>query len=232
MDIGKAFTYVFEDPNWIKKVLIGGIVLLIPIVDFAVIGYMLTTLRNVSEGQPTPLPEWSEFGKHFMKGLYAVVGIIVYFLPAIVVLCCSAIATTIIGGGASAVGGRNTGNTVGGALGLVTVCLSCIAYLYMFIAGITMYAPLTRFAMSENQFSLFWDIRGNLDFIKNNLANYVIALLIAIVASFVAEFGLILCIVGVLFTSFWSSMVAAHVFGQFYRQSQGGAAAPSMPTMA
>jgi hypothetical protein len=87
--------------------------------------------------------------------------------------------------------------------------------------AVTIYAPLTRFAMSNNQLSIFWDFRGNLDLIMKNVGNYVMALLIAIIASFIASFGIILCVIGVFFTSFWSLLVAAHVFGQFWRNSQG-----------
>ncbi len=225
MDIGKAFTYVFEDPNWIMKVLIGGIVLLIPIVDFAVYGYMLTTLKNVADGQPNPLPEWSDFGAHFMKGLYAVVGILVYFLPAIIVYCCAFALTFGATAVAGSAGGQDAGNTIGGILGIVTLCLQCLVGLYAIVAGLTLYAPLTRFAMSANQLSIFWDFRGNLAFIQRNLTNYIIALLVALVASFVAEFGLILCIVGVLFTLFWAQLVSAFLFGQLWKNQ---AAAPAM----
>ncbi len=235
MDIGKSFTYVFEDPNWIVKVLIGGIVSVIPIVNFAVVGYMLTTLRNVAEGQPTPLPEWGDFGNHFMKGLYAVVGGIVYFLPAIVVYCCIILLTSLLPGSAGTVSGRNAANNVGGIVGLVVTCLGCLVGLYSLVAGLTIYAPLTRFAMSANQLSVFWDLRGNFDFITRNLSNYIIAILIALVASFVASLGLILCVVGVIFTEFWSSMVTANIFGQLWRQSEGvGGVSPAMaaPPMA
>lgn len=227
MDIGKAFTYVFEDPNWIMKILIGGIVLLIPIVNFAVYGYMLSTLKNVADGQPNPLPEWSDFGAHFMKGLYAFVGILVYFLPAIVVYCCIFALTFGLSAaaGSSSGSGSDAGSSIAGVLGLVTLCLQCIVGIYALFAGLTLYAPLTRFAMSANQLSIFWDFRGNLAFIQKNLTNYIIALLIAFVASFVAEFGIILCVVGVLFTIFWAQMVAANVFGQLWKNQ---AAPPAM----
>jgi hypothetical protein len=217
MDIGKSFTYVFEDPKWMMKVLIGGIVLLIPIVNFAVYGFMLTTLKNVADGQANPLPEWSDFGAHFMKGLYAAVGVIVYLLPGIVVICCAQVLTIGLSTVAGAAGGNDAGGTVAGIVGILGLCLMCIAYLYIFVAALTMYAPLTRFAMSANQLSLFWDFRGNLAFIQKNLTNYIIALLITFVAAFVAEFGIILCIVGVLFTLFWSTLVAANVFGQLWK---------------
>jgi hypothetical protein len=225
MDIGKSFTYAFEDPNWIMKILIGGIVLLIPIVNFAVYGYMLTTLKNVADGQPNPLPEWSDFGAHFMKGLYAFVGILVYFLPAIVVYCCVFALSFGVSAAAGAAGGRDAGNAAASLLGLITLCLQCLVGIYALFAGLTLYAPLTRFAMSANQLSIFWDFRGNLDFIMKNLTNYIIALLIAWVASFIAGFGIILCFVGVLFTSFWATTVGAHVFGQLWRNRASAPAA-------
>ncbi|MBI5302357.1 MAG: DUF4013 domain-containing protein [Chloroflexi bacterium] len=227
MDIGKAFTYVFEDPKWMMKVLIGGLVGLVPIVNFAVLGYMLTTLKNVADGQQYPLPEWGEFGAHFMKGLYAFVGVLVYFAPLIVVSCCVGVLGAVASGAVGSTAGRNAGDAVASVVSILTLCLNCVAGLYGLVAGITLYAPMTRFAMSANQLSLFWDFRANFDFIMKNLSNYIIALLIGIVASIIGSFGIILCGVGILFTAFWSYMVAAYMFGQFWRTAQGQGTAPA-----
>ena len=60
-----------------------------------------------------------------------------------------------------------------------------------------------------------------MDLIMKNLSDYIIALLIVLVAGFVAGFGIILCVIGVFFTQFWSMLVAANVFGQFWRKTQG-----------
>ena len=85
MDIGKAFSYVFEDEQWISKVLLGGVILLIPIVGWiAVSGYMVKVAQNVAQGNPRPLPQWGEFGDHFMRGLYAFVIGLVYLIPVFV----------------------------------------------------------------------------------------------------------------------------------------------------
>jgi len=225
MDIGKAFTYVFEDPNWIMKVVIGGLLMLVPIVGtIVVLGYMLNTLKNVADGMQLPLPEWGEFGNHFMKGLYGFVGVLIYFAPLILLVCCIWVIAIVGGAGAGAAGNRG-GDAIGSVVGLLILCVQCIAGLYGLVAGGTLYAPLTRFAVSANQLSIFWDFRGNFDFISKNIANYVIALLLAWVASLVASFGVILCVVGVLFTSFWSYLVSAYLFGQLWRQSQGQVAA-------
>jgi hypothetical protein len=170
------------------------------------------------------LPEWADFGAHFMKGLYAFVGILVYFLPAILIYCCifglQIGASAIVG----SVGGRDAGSNVAGIIGILSICLNCVLGLYSLVAGLTLYAPLTRFAMSANQLNIFWDFRNNFDFIMKNLSNYVIALLVGLVASFVAQFGIILCVIGVIFTLFWAYMVQAFLFGQLWKNRVASAA--------
>lgn len=224
MDFGKAFTYVFEDKNWMMKVLVGGLISLIPIAGaIIVLGYMLTTMKNVADGQPEPLPEWSNFGELFMKGLYAFVGVLVYFLPVIVLSCCMGVLTAVVGGAAgssSSSSAQSAGGALAGVVSILSICLNCVIALYSLVAGLSLYAPLTRFAMTANQLSVFWDFRGNFAFIQKNVANYFIALVVAWVASMVGSFGIILCVIGVLFTTFWSSMVGAHAFGQMWRVSQ------------
>lgn len=230
MDIGKSFTYVMEDPNWIMKVLIGGLVSMVPIVNFAALGYMVTTLKNVADGQPQPLPEWANFGDHFMKGLYVFVGYLIYFAPALIVYCCVSIlggvATGVLGSATSGVG-RDAAGALGGVISIVMMCLYCVMALLFLVAGVLFPSALTRFAVSQNQLSLFWDFRGTFDLVSKNVSNYVMAILIALVAGFLASFGVILCFIGVVFTSFWSQLVTAHVFGQFWRASQGQGTVPA-----
>jgi hypothetical protein len=219
MDIGKSFTYVFEDPNWIMKVLIGGIVGIIPIVNFAALGFMVTTLKNVADSQPQPLPEWGNFGEHFMKGLYVFVGALVYIAPILLLYCCMMVIPIALGGAGSAAG-RDAGSTLAGVGSILSMCLGCLMFLLVLVVAVMFPAALTRYAMSS-QLSTFWDFRGNFDLISKNLGNYIMAILIVWVAGFLASFGMILCIIGVFFTSFWSQLVSAHVYAQFWRASQG-----------
>ena len=128
MDIGRAFSYFTEDADWVKKVLIGGVVNLIPIVNFAATGYWLSQTKNVYEGREVPLPEWSDFGGFFMKGLMAAIAGFVYSLPAILIYCCAFIVPTLMSGGTST--GDQSGATGGALAGAASIilfaeCASC-----------------------------------------------------------------------------------------------------------
>ena len=50
-------------------------------------GYSLAVSHKVMNGDPQPLPEWEEWGKLFMDGLYVMVAQFVYTLPFWILAC-------------------------------------------------------------------------------------------------------------------------------------------------
>ena len=48
MDIGKVFSYQFEDRQWITKLGLGALISLVPILNVAITGYMVGIIRNVA----------------------------------------------------------------------------------------------------------------------------------------------------------------------------------------
>src|SRR6266550_1428226 len=83
-DFLKPLTFVFEDPNWIPKILMGALfslagVLLIGI--FFVYGYLARLVRNVVAGVEHPLPEWTDLGDMFGEGAMLFVATILYMIP-------------------------------------------------------------------------------------------------------------------------------------------------------
>ncbi|MFN2244903.1 MAG: DUF4013 domain-containing protein, partial [Anaerolineae bacterium] len=80
MDIGKAFTFVFDDKDWVVKVLIGigilvaGLVLswlIIPgiLAGLLLSGYALEITRRVIRGEVEVLPAWEDWGQLLIDGL-------------------------------------------------------------------------------------------------------------------------------------------------------------------
>src|SRR5512137_2558397 len=138
MDIGSSFTFMFEDENWLKKVLIGGIVALIPIVNFAAFGYIVQIIRNVRDGHPLPLPEWDQFGAYFMDGLWIFLIILVYLIPVILLSCIQGVGTAAL---------ANTSNQdTQGMVGILSACFSCLIALWSLLVAILLPAILVRYA--------------------------------------------------------------------------------------
>ena len=72
IDFGRCFTFVTEDPNWVTKVLVGGLMALLTTVLIGIpflMGYWGRTLKNVAAGVRHPLPEWDDLGGLFGDGL-------------------------------------------------------------------------------------------------------------------------------------------------------------------
>ncbi|NJO81490.1 MAG: DUF4013 domain-containing protein [Blastochloris sp.] len=139
MNIGKAFSYVFEDERWVTKVLLGGLITLVPILNITTFGYMLKTAHNVAYGNPHPRPEWGEdFGDTFMRGLYALVINFVYFIPYILLI--------VVLHRRHSVGRGETWE----ATGLLALCLVPIFLMVAFASALVSYAAFARYVITHS----------------------------------------------------------------------------------
>jgi len=185
---------------------------LIPVVNLVVIGYALKALKNVAEGAEHPLPAWDNFGDYFVKGLVSALGAMVWALPLIL--------AGLVGGIISAVTGYGSAETtrVSTATALCIWSLSCVSGIWGLFLGLVLPAAFAKYAV-RGDFGAFFRFGEILNFIKANIGNYIIALLLAWIAQFVSGFGVILCVIGVIFTEFWATLVGSHLLGQVYRSS-------------
>ncbi len=215
MDVGKSFSFVFEDEKWLSKVLIGGLFSLASVVLVGipfVMGYFVETVRNVIEGKEKPLPEWDDLGEKFKKGLILTVIFLVWAIPIWILVCFQAVVSAIVGNSSSA--------------GAFLAAISCITSVLSIVWGIViaLFEPaiVTRFALHP-EFSSGFAFSELWRFTVDNIGNVIIAVLLSIVASFLGSLGVILCGVGVFLTYFWAYLVMAHLFGQVYVHRKGGA---------
>ena len=213
MDWGKSFTYMFDDKDWVTKVLIGGLLSLIPVVNLVVVGYVLKALKNVAEGAEQPLPAWDDFGDYFMKGLVSVLGALVWAIPIFILAGITAVLSWLTG--------YDSADTtqVSTPFVLCIWSMSCVSGLYGLFLGLVLPAAFAQYAV-RGDFGAFFRFGDIFKFIKVNLGNYIVALLLACVAQFIGSFGVILCIIGAIFTQFWATLVGSHLFGQVYRNGE------------
>lgn len=211
MDIGLAFSYITRDREWIKKVLIGGAISLIPIIgSFVVYGYIVRIIRNVVDGVPNPLPEWDDFAAYLTNGFLAAVGVFIWGAPLFILAFCLAVFGSI--------------NDATSILSLLGWCLVYpLLFLYMVVVP-----PIVvgRFAMDGN-FNSMLDFNGIIAQIRSvGVGPYAMLLVLAIVASFVGSLGLIACIIGVVFTQAFAGYAIGHGAAQIYKISLAGGAPP------
>jgi hypothetical protein len=183
MDAGRSFTWMFQQDGWIGKVIIGGLLLIIPIFGWLVVaGYIVRTLSNRVQGREE-LPAWDDWGDLLIKGLILTVVAIIYSLPGFV---------------------------------LSALRIPFLSALWSLVVYLVLPAGLLRYVTNGESFGAFFDFSWIISFIQENIGNYLLAFVLAIVAGIIAGFGIILLIIGVLFTSFWSSLVMADLYGQVY----------------
>lgn len=79
-----AFKFPLKDKNWLIKVLIGGALIWIPIVNFLVFGYLLKVLGDAKDKKEATLPEWQNWPVLFQEGFMAFVIGLCYAAPLFV----------------------------------------------------------------------------------------------------------------------------------------------------
>jgi len=219
IDFARSFTFVGEDPEWPKKVLIGGAFALACAILVGlpfVFGYFSRTLRNVASGTSPALPEWDDLGGIFEEGLRLTAVYVVYTLGVLVVLGVFGAALLVPVFVASGSGKASDALAAVSALGIVA--LYGIIMLVSLAMALYMPAALARAAQRGTVSDGFaW--RENLAFITANLANYALALVSYLLAGFLAQFGFLLCCVGIFPAAFWSYLVLASALGQTVRLS-------------
>ncbi len=220
LDFGRCFSFFTEDPDWIKKVLIGGLFALLSPILIGVpflLGYFSRTLRNVAAGAARPMPDWDDLGGLFSEGLRLTAVYLLYVLGIMIVMGVLALVLIlpfIALSGAEHGSDGSEGLAALGGLGIVAfyglvmlVSLAMMVYLP---------AALTRSAMLGTIGAGF-AFGQNLSFIRLNLGNYFLSILVYLLAAFVAQFGILLCCVGLFPAAFASYLVLAVALGQTVR---------------
>jgi hypothetical protein len=214
MDFGKAFSFTFDDPDWVKKVLLGGVISLVPILNFAATGYSLQVTKRVLNNDPRPLPEWDDIGGKWVKGLLVAVIGFVYALPLTLMNCILQVVTQTLARSNSS----SSSDQMGTAVIVLTSCLGCLMFLYGIFMGFVLPAAIGNYA-AKDQLGAAFRFGEILSLVQKNLGTYLLVLVIEIISGLVAVLGIIACIIGVAFTGFWAVLVTGHATGQAYREA-------------
>lgn len=65
----KIIEKIQQDPQWLQKILIGGLLMFVPIVNLFALGYLYRYASSILNTGRLKLPQWEEWGKLFIEGL-------------------------------------------------------------------------------------------------------------------------------------------------------------------
>lgn len=134
-DYNEALKRPFSD---LKKLILGLVISVIPIVNFIASGYHLKCASSVvKDGKRMyKLPKWSNWGNLFLVGLVAFVISLIYFIPAILV--------AFFAGGRAIL--NDVTNITYDSLGFSVIVVVLLALFALYVLPMA----LTRYAIKEN----------------------------------------------------------------------------------
>lgn len=222
LDVGRAISFIFRDPDWVGKTLIGGLLLLIPIIGWLIVaGYLLRIMRRVHAGDEQPLPAWDDFGGDFVLGFKSFVAALGWFLPvfaALIILVPSGIAM------------GSSGSSIVRFLALIVFsAVMAVVVLYSFAYTLVLPLILSRVAVTDRLGPAF-EVRAVLREMRAVPVPLVVLIIFELGLRWVAGFGVVLFVVGLLFTSFLAYAMLSHAYGQLRRLLDEPARQPAIAT--
>lgn len=190
-NIGDSFTWPFQDPQWVGRILVQGLITLIPVVGWiSTAGWLMITIDNYRAGRH----ELAPVGFHLGRGI-GIFG--VFFIYSLVI------------GVIQGILGKAGLSGVGSFAELV------LRLLLLFVTAALVMAVYHR------GFSAGFDLGAIWAATMANPGNSIIAGLIVFIGSVIAGAGAIVCGIGLIFTIPYGVAIAAGAVTWFEAQSRG-----------
>jgi hypothetical protein len=217
-----AFGWSMRDPRWISKVVLMGLIYLIPIVgQIVLLGWTLTALDNLRAGR-YELPEagFSYIGRGFSLWVVELVYGLVLALIFLVVL--------LVGGGLTAAGNSSGGSPALSALGGLIVGVGYLAALAIAVC-LALLRPVIILRTDLGGIGGGLNVAEVIGDARRLLGPTLLAGLLTYVALLIAGAGIILCGIGIILTVAYGYSVVAGVVRYYEQQLSGQGAAPQSP---
>lgn len=206
--IGDAFVWPFRDPEWPTKILIMGLILLIPVVGaINGLGWMLETIERLRAGEEKLAPaNFDYLGRGFRL---FVVFLVYYVIIAFVTALLYVPAIFIL-----AQQGHDSGNAFIVALGIALLLLGA-GVLTLASLAVTFVMPSIVLAVDRGGIEGGLRVDEVVRRARSSLINTLIAGLMLIAAGLVGQLGAVVCFVGVVFTSAYALAMQAWIIRSF-----------------
>jgi hypothetical protein len=203
---GDSFSWPFQDPGWFGKMILQGLINIIPIVgQIALFGWLLITIDNYRAGRRELAPAGFHLGRGIALWVVFYVYVIVLFIP----------------GGIFNGIGTSSNSGAFAALGLLLYLAALVLLFFL--------APAVFLNTYRAGFTGGFDVAAVWRLATGNASTTIVAALIMLVASIISGLGVIVCFVGLLFTVPYSYAIIAGVITWYEQALAGPAPMPSQP---
>lgn len=205
----KSFGYVFKDQDWVVKLLIGTVfVLLTPFmigIPF-MSGYAIRIMRYRLEGKEG-LPAWTNLGGMFVDGIKMVFVGFVYALPILLMAVGLAIIMFIVG---------EIDSDAGALVGLLAFPFQGLSMLYS-LAIVLVHPHIYHVIATNAPLRQAFQLKGYFKVLKTEWSAVLVALLFIWLAGIVAWFGIFIFLIGLFIGLAYVNMVTGDVYGRLLK---------------
>lgn len=211
MRFKRACSFMFDDPQWVKKIGIGGGMFLLPIVGpMFCLGYFRELYQRLKQGEESPLPEWSNLGDKLLHGFRLFLAVFIYSLPMYLFYF------LMIGAFLFWVADQDPDTLLVSVGGGLVLLLLYLCYLFSIMPAMFLLYFRTDSIPDSLNPANHWRL------IREMGSKYWIALLLGHLVYFASLSGLLLCFIGIYLTFFWANLAFFHLFVQGEKRAQPG----------
>ncbi|MCO5199691.1 MAG: DUF4013 domain-containing protein [Anaerolineae bacterium] len=227
MDYVKAFTFIRDDKNWIGKLLIGGVMVLLGfliIPTFFLYGYGIAITRNIMHGQDEPMPEWNDWGHLLTDGVLIWLIQLIWAIPFVIVGSLTMV--PVIG---TAIAADNSVNDLSGLVAGASLLSLCLMFALAILA-LLLIPPATILFARDRTFGAAFNIQEIITIIREHWQQIIGSMIALILAALVFSviFGLTLITICIpIILAFvgpvWLQFGQSHLYGQIGALYEGSA---------
>lgn len=214
VDIGQAFSYMTADPQWMNKVVIMGLVTLIPVAGYLVLfGWMREVFERAKDGRKE-LPAL-DFGTQLEKGIapfVAMLGPMLAMFVGIFGLQLLMIPFAVL---SEALRGTAVEGVAAALVGLLGILVTLVMMVAMFAISAVVPEVMRRGMRGEMMPVL--SPKASLVAIKNNTSAYLMVLVGGFAFNMISQVGVMLCFVGMFLTMPLAAVGLSHLLAQWDR---------------
>jgi hypothetical protein len=194
-DIGDSFGWPFRDPEWVSKILLQGLINIIPIAgQMALFGWLLGGIDNLRQDRAELTPAGFN---NFARG--AILWLVVFVYAVVIAIV--AVILAVIG---LAAGGGDQHSAIYGVFQLLQNLWSLVAEIALGLAF-----PTILLLTDREGFGGGLNVPKVISTIQLNPGKALLAGLFAIIANIISGLGILVCCVGIIFTAPYAAAILA-----------------------